>query len=130
MLGFAFLAAIVLLVSALSLRSLGGSNDRFANYQAGVGTRERLATGVRGAATNRAIAARNLVLVTEAKDVELEKAHDIVGKAQAGPGASLLRSFWARSREYPARAAGRVSGPTQPRARWPVSAGPASPCGA
>ena len=74
MLGFAFIAAIVLVVSALSLRSLGSSNDRFANYLSGVGTRERLATDIRGAAMRRAIAARNLVLVTESKDVELEKA--------------------------------------------------------
>ena len=73
MLAFAFLAAIVLFVSALSMRSLGASNDRFANYLAGVGERERLATDVRGAATRRAIAARNLVLVTESKDTEIEK---------------------------------------------------------
>ena len=74
MLGFACVAAIVLLVSALSLHSLGVSNDRFSSYLAGVGTRERLAGDVRSAATRRAIAARNLVLVTEPKDVELEKA--------------------------------------------------------
>ena len=74
MLGFALIAAIVLLVSALSLRSLSASNARFSDYLAGVGTRERLATDIRGAATRRAIAARNLVLVTEARDVELEKA--------------------------------------------------------
>jgi methyl-accepting chemotaxis protein-1 (serine sensor receptor) len=74
MLAFAFVAAIVLLVSALSLRSLSGSNDRFSSYLEGVGARERLALDVRGAATRRAIAARNLVLVTEAKDVEVEKA--------------------------------------------------------
>jgi methyl-accepting chemotaxis protein-1 (serine sensor receptor) len=50
MLGFAFLAALVLLVSALSLHSLGRSNDRFANHLSGVGARERLATDIRGAA--------------------------------------------------------------------------------
>jgi len=87
MLGFAFLAAIVLLVSMLAMRSLGASNDRFADYLSGVGTRERLATDIRGAATNRAIAARNLVLVTEAKDVELEK--DAVLKADAEVGAAV-----------------------------------------
>ena len=86
MLGFAAIAAIVLLVSALALQSLGASNARFANYLAGVGARERLAVDIRGAATRRAIAARNLVLVSEPKDVELEKAavlkaHDEVGTA-------------------------------------------------
>ena len=73
MLGFACVAVIVLLVSALSLHSLGVSNDRFSSYLAGIGARERLVTGIRGAAARRAIAARNLVLVTEPKDVELEK---------------------------------------------------------
>ena len=86
-LGFAFLASIVLLVSGLSLRSLGSSNDRFADYLSGVGARERLAVDVRGAATRRAIAARNLVLVTESKDVDIEKA--AVLKADADVTAAL-----------------------------------------
>jgi len=86
MLGFAVIAAIVLGLSALSLHSLGASNARFADYLSGVGARERLATDIRGAATRRAIAARNLVLVTEPGDVALEKAavlkaHDEVGVA-------------------------------------------------
>ena len=87
MLGFAFLAVIVLFVSVLAMRSLSASNDRFANYLSGVGMRERLATDIRGAATNRAIAARNLVLVTEARDEELEK--DAVLKADADVGATV-----------------------------------------
>ncbi len=87
MLAFASVAAIVLLVSGLSLRSLSGSNDRFSGYLAGVGTRERLANDLRSAAMRRAIAARNLVLVTESKDVELEKA--AVLQAHAAVGASL-----------------------------------------
>jgi methyl-accepting chemotaxis protein-1 (serine sensor receptor) len=74
MLGFVLLAAIVLFVSALSLRSLGRSNDRFSDYLDGVGLRERLATDIRGAASRRAIAARNLVLVTQDADRAAEKA--------------------------------------------------------
>ncbi len=87
MLGFAFVAGIVLLVSALSLNSLSNSNDRFSSYLAGVGLRERMATDVRGAAAERAIAARNLVLVTDSKDVEVEKA--AVLKADAAVVAAL-----------------------------------------
>ncbi|HEY9026109.1 MAG TPA: methyl-accepting chemotaxis protein [Burkholderiaceae bacterium] len=75
MLAFAAIAAVVLGVSLLSLRSLGASNDRFAGYLAGVGLRETLATDLQAAASRRAIAARNLVLVADAKDVELEKAN-------------------------------------------------------
>ena len=64
MLGFALLAAVVLLVSGLALASLGRANERFTGYLEGVNQREHLATEIRGAATRRAIAARNLVLVT------------------------------------------------------------------
>ncbi len=92
MLGFAVVAAIVLLVSALSLHSLGASNDRFSSYLAGVGTRVRLAGDVRDAATRRAIAARNLVLVTEPKDVELEKAAESL-KLQAAGLLNLVAAF-------------------------------------
>ena len=86
MLGFALIAAIVLLVSALSLHSLSASNARFSGYLSGPAARERLTADIRGAASRRAIAARNLVLVTQAKDVEFEKAavtraHEEVGIA-------------------------------------------------
>jgi len=74
MLAFAMLAAVVLLVSLLSLNSLGRSNARFSDYLQGVGQREQMAVDVRAAAQARAIAARNLVLVTEAADRETEKA--------------------------------------------------------
>ena len=74
MLGFICLAAVVLLVSGLALNSLSRANDRFSDYLEGANQRERLATAVRGAATRRAIAARNLVLVTQPHDRELEKA--------------------------------------------------------
>jgi methyl-accepting chemotaxis protein len=73
MLGFALLAAVVLLVSGLSLRSLGNANERFTAYLEGVGNREHLAVDIRGAATRRAIAARNLVLVTLPADRDAEK---------------------------------------------------------
>src|SRR5689334_12731308 len=74
MLGFVLLAAVVLLVSGLSLQSLGRANGRFTDYLASVGARERLATDLRGAAMQRAIAARNLVLVTGTADRAAEAA--------------------------------------------------------
>jgi len=85
MLGFALLAAIVLLVSGLSLNSLSHANARFADYLDGVGMRERMAEDIRGAAARRAIAARNLVLVTQDTDREAERiavtqAHRDMGK--------------------------------------------------
>ena len=89
MLAFAAIAAVVLFVSALSLRSLSASNDRFSGYLAGVAARERLATDIHAAAADRAIAARNLVLVTEARDVEKEKA--AVTKAHEDVEAALKK---------------------------------------
>ncbi len=74
MAGFAALAAIVVVVSGLALHSLGRSNDRFAEYLASIGERQSLATDIRGAASRRAVSARNLVLVTEPADQQLEKA--------------------------------------------------------
>ncbi len=94
MLGFAVMALVVLLVSILSVRSLGNSNERFSGYLDGVGKRERMATDVRGAASRRAIAARNLVLVTDSADREAEKtavtkAHEDMKTALAAMKESL-----------------------------------------
>ncbi len=97
MLGFAFLAAIVLLVSTLSLHSLGSSNARFSSYLAGVGARERIAAGIHAAASARAIAARNLVLVTEARDIDLEKAAVLKADADVGKAVSNLENAVAQS---------------------------------
>ncbi|MFT7775314.1 methyl-accepting chemotaxis protein [Roseateles sp.] len=88
MLGFALLAAVVLLVSGLALNSLSRSNGRFTGYLEGVGERESLVNDVRGAASRRAIAARNLVLVTTPADRDLEKAavtraHEDMGRVMA-----------------------------------------------
>jgi len=89
MLGFALLAAIVLLVSGLALRSLGRSNDRFSDYLSSVGQREGLAVEVRSFAMQRAIAARNLVLVTAPADRDAEKA--LVLQAHADTKKSLAK---------------------------------------
>ena len=85
MLAFGALAGIVLFVSALALQSLGQSRDRFNAYVEGVGHREHLATVLRGAATRRAIAARNLVLVTQAADREVERAAVVTAHEGSGP---------------------------------------------
>ncbi|WP_327205006.1 methyl-accepting chemotaxis protein [Paraburkholderia kururiensis] len=71
---FGLLAALVLLVSGLALRSLGDANERFADYVSGISARAELAEQIRTAVDQRAIAARNLVLVTKPGDIEIEKA--------------------------------------------------------
>jgi methyl-accepting chemotaxis protein len=72
--GFGVLAAIVLVVSGLSVKALNDSNERFSSYVAGISARAYMAERVRTAVDRRAIAARNLVLVTKPADLETEKA--------------------------------------------------------
>jgi methyl-accepting chemotaxis protein len=103
MLGFAVMAAIVLLVSALSLRSLARSNDRFADYLSGVGQRERLAMDIRGAATRRAIAARNLVLVTQPADVQLEKTAVLAANDDVNAAVAKLKAVVATASDVTPR---------------------------
>lgn len=61
---FGMLAAIVLVVSGLSLKSLNDANNRFAGYVSGINARADAAEAVRTAVDDRAMAVRNLVLVT------------------------------------------------------------------
>jgi methyl-accepting chemotaxis protein len=72
--GFGVLAAIVLVVSGLSVKALNDSNERFSSYVAGISARADMAKSVRTAVDERAIAARNLVLVTTPADLAVEKA--------------------------------------------------------
>ena len=109
MLGFAALAAVVLLVSGLALHSLSRSNQRFADYLAGVGQRESVANEVRGAAARRAIAARNLVLVTTPADRDIEKAAVTQAHTEMGQALAKLRQSLAQARDLGEREAALVS---------------------
>ena len=71
---FGVLAAVVLIVSGISLKSLNDANDRFASFLSGVNARANMAAQVRTAVDRRAIAARNMALVTTPGDFEVEKA--------------------------------------------------------
>lgn len=71
---FGILALVVLIVSGLSLKALSDANERFAGYIKGINARADMAAAVRNAVDDRAIAVRNLVLVTTPADVEIEKA--------------------------------------------------------
>lgn len=71
---FAALTALVLLVSVLAMVALARFNDAFSLYVGGVNTREELASGLLIAAQRRAVAARNMVLVSSEADLKLEHA--------------------------------------------------------
>jgi hypothetical protein len=73
--GFGLLSFIVVVVSGLSLKALSDSTDGFTHYVRGINARADMATEVRTAVDRRAIAARNLVLVTKPEDLDLEKAN-------------------------------------------------------
>ncbi|MCH7345122.1 methyl-accepting chemotaxis protein [Pelomonas sp. CA6] len=88
-LAFGVLAVFVLLVALLSLHSLGQANEDLAHYVEGVNARATLAAEVRNAVDKRAIAARNLLLVTRPADIATEKAS--VESAQADVVEKLAR---------------------------------------
>jgi methyl-accepting chemotaxis protein len=70
---FGILTAIVVLISGLALNALAESNHRFTQYVGGISARAQLAEQVRTAVDRRAIAVRNLVLVTKPEDHNQEK---------------------------------------------------------
>jgi len=79
-LAFGILAALVAVVAALALKDLGDANARFVHHVDGVSARATVASHLRIAVDRRAIAARNLVLVSTpadlaAEDEEVKAAH-------------------------------------------------------
>ncbi|BAN25492.1 methyl-accepting chemotaxis protein [Caballeronia insecticola] len=71
--GFGILAVLVVLVAGMSLRALSVATDSFSHYVNGINARADVASQIRTAVDRRAIAARNLVLVTKPADFEIEK---------------------------------------------------------
>ncbi|MFM0053841.1 methyl-accepting chemotaxis protein [Caballeronia grimmiae] len=88
-LSFTLLTGVVLIVSAVSLNALGDANQRFFGFIEGINARAEMAEQLRQAVDRRAIAARNMALVTTPADFELEKAAE--AKAQADVSARLKR---------------------------------------
>ena len=70
--GFGVMAMIVAAVSGAALHWLNQSSSRVENYLQGVAARERLVVELQSAAKSRAIAARNLVLVSTPQDRAME----------------------------------------------------------
>lgn len=66
--GFGTLSLIVVAVAGISLKSLSDSTDGFSHFVRGINARAEMAVQVRTAVDRRAIAARNLVLVTKPED--------------------------------------------------------------
>jgi methyl-accepting chemotaxis protein len=89
---FSALIVLIIFICFAVIREVGDSNDRFVSYVYGIKARADTAHKVRQAVDQRAISARNLVLVTDAKDIAVEKA--AVDKAVAD-----TRQYLAKLRE-------------------------------
>src|SRR5476649_1368132 len=74
---FGLLIFILVAISIFSLKALSDANSQFSRYVSGIEVRARLAETVRTAVDRRAIAARDLVLVTQPADLDAEKAEVI-----------------------------------------------------
>ena len=72
--GFGMISLIVVVVCGLSLKALSDSTDGFTDFVRGINARADMVVQVRTAIDRRAIAARNLVLVSKPQDIEIEKA--------------------------------------------------------
>jgi methyl-accepting chemotaxis protein len=72
LLGFGVLVVIIFLISTLSIVSLSESNLRFSSYVNGLNKRMGLMNNLLLAAQQRAISARNLVLITSATERQSE----------------------------------------------------------
>ncbi len=78
---FGGLSMLVLLIAGVAVTMLGDADERFDAYVDGISARSNTAHLVREAIDLRAIAVRNLVLVTKPEDVAIEK--EVATKAHA-----------------------------------------------
>jgi methyl-accepting chemotaxis protein-1 (serine sensor receptor) len=90
---FASLAALVLLVGGLSVYALSDTTHRFSDYVKGTGAMGALANATRTGVDQRAIAARNLVLVTEPADMAAEKATVLHAHEQVTTSLAKLKAL-------------------------------------
>ena len=86
---FGLMAALVLVVSLAAMHSLSDTNDHFTDYSHVNVAQAQLVTDVRAAVNRRAIAARNLVLVSAPEDLAAEK--QAVTQAHQDTQDSLLK---------------------------------------
>ena len=101
---FGSLVVIVLIVSTLSIRALSEGHDDYANYVNETSARVTLANDILDATNARAVAARNLVLVSSAADHDAEKsavtrAHEKVGESLRKLKAAVASARNATDRE-------------------------------
>ncbi|MBK1712918.1 methyl-accepting chemotaxis protein [Rubrivivax gelatinosus] len=90
---FGLLALVVLLVSGFAIKSLSDADRRFDGFVNGITERLDMAGHVRSAVAHRAIAARNLVLVTSPEDMAVEKEKVLAAHKEATESMSKLKQM-------------------------------------
>ncbi len=90
-LAFGTMTVLMLFMAGFSLIALSDSNQRLDTFVHGVNGRAELAANVRGAVNRRAIAARNLVLVSRADELAEEKAAVLKAHSDVGEQLSKLK---------------------------------------
>jgi methyl-accepting chemotaxis protein len=106
---FAVLALIVILVAGLSLQSLADANEASAAFIYGTMARGDVANSLRRAIDERAVAARNLVLVTKPADLETEKSLVIDAHKRVGTSLARLNDMVAKATDAPEKARALVA---------------------
>jgi len=94
---FSVLAVIVLMVAGLSLKSLADANQHFTEYVHGLMARGEVAEKFRRAVDERAVAVRNLVLVTKPADFEHEKVQVTDAHARVRQNLTQLKEMLAKA---------------------------------
>jgi methyl-accepting chemotaxis protein len=92
-LAFGGLALLVLLIAGLAIKSLSDANLRYDTYVNGISARANTAHLVREGIDMRAIAARNLVLVTNPADMVTEKEKVTKAHADVGKNLAILKKL-------------------------------------
>lgn len=88
-LAFGLMVTLILLVAGIAIYDMTKQKDLFHNYVTGINARAHLAKDVQSAVNRRAIAARNLVIVTSESERAAEKL--AVSKAHADVQDRLAR---------------------------------------
>ena len=96
-LGFGCLAVLMLLISGLSWKAQSDTHDDFEHFVRGLNARADMAQSVRTAVDRRAMAARNLVLVTKPKDLADEKAEVLKAHEDVKERLGTLKSMIAKA---------------------------------
>ncbi|SDH87556.1 methyl-accepting chemotaxis protein [Paraburkholderia phenazinium] len=86
---FGTLTIVVMVVAGMSVKALSDANARFSGYVSGIDARANMTQQVRTAVDRRAIAARNMALVTRPDDFQAEK--DAEAQAQQDVQTNLAK---------------------------------------